>query len=301
MGITKTLQFLRQVFKYTQDQVIPDKPRSIYAKIESGKQPIRLKDIEIISENYGMSINEFFAIYNHYDDNNQIANKLKELFQKTETPEIKNDIITQYKKLSEKKDKTANELRTYIAIKRAVAPKWTEISPISNSDLDLVFSFLNDKIFYGYYHYSLLLNVSIILDDERLKTLIKKMYPIQHFELRDSETKNYASNVFLNIITAKLYKKEYKNALEYIEQAEKIDPANMNYYFRFSLQYLKNLTLYIKTRNPNYYQKIYTFISLVYDIGDLDTANKLEEEVRELTEEDITQHENLPSNWIKEH
>lgn len=304
MSVRDTLLFFRKIFGLSQEEVFPDKPRSMYTKIESEKQQLRVKDIQEISARYEISISEFFTVYGQFDEDSVWAGIINSTFDNSVSPEQKKEnkekIIDYFNQIKGKKHKSINELRYYYGIKNMFSKLWEEIDPYTEEDLNFAFDYLSTRKYHGYSHYTILMNISTHLKDDKLSEITNIMYPVKYFEYRDHKTRNTTSTIFLNMITAKLYSKEYKKAQEYIDRAHLMDKQNMNYYLKLSLLYLQNLLNYLLTNEIKYYSEIINFVKLVESIGDTQTANQIKEEIEILTNKNPNKNSDIVTNLIKD-
>nr|OUZ35790.1 hypothetical protein A5889_001266 [Enterococcus sp. 9D6_DIV0238] len=111
------------------------------------------------------------------------------------------------------------------------------------------------------------------------------MFPIKFEEKRDFTTKKFAYNILINLISMRLYAKDYEGAAKYIKLAKKQDKQNENYNFKLNLQYLSNLLNYILEGEPVYMERVYDFIHLLENAGDTLQAEQVKKEVKLLTHE----------------
>lgn len=96
---------------------------------------------------------------------------------------------------------------------------------------------------------------------------------------RSPQTKKYANVLLTNAIAMKNYATEYEKALEYIELAEQQDPDFQNYYFRFDIQYHKNIALYFIKKDTEYINKARRLIETIEEIQDIKTAKTYKREL----------------------
>ncbi|MCA5014036.1 MULTISPECIES: hypothetical protein [unclassified Enterococcus] len=160
---------------------------------------------------------------------------------------------------------------------------WKEVEGISKEDIEIIYNELsNVKYFFGF-EYKLLSNTITFFSTDQVTHLIQKAYPIDNERKRDYTTKKFAYNTLINLISITLHRKEYNLTRKYINIAKDLDKTNSNYSFRMNLKYLENLTNWIETGEPKYMQQITNFITILEDIGDLEHAKNVKDEVKNLT------------------
>lgn len=286
MNIIETLRFFRLKLKLTQREMMSKyTDPSTYSKIESGKRSLKVNELEEILGQTSINVEEFFS-FTTFDKEQQ---DFREYFYycgaHLENKSTKQKLLTYFVSLNNKEEKTLRELSNYIAIKNYFHAHWEEVDPITPQEVNNIFEDLLKKPFYLQYDYVITANLSRFFNAKQADLLVARMFPIKYEEQRDFTTKKFAYNILINLISLKLYAKDYDGAEKYIRLAKKQDKQSENYSFKLNLQYLSNLLNYIREGEPVYMERVYDFIHLLENTGDTLQADQVKKEVKILTHE----------------
>ncbi|GGD04827.1 hypothetical protein [Enterococcus wangshanyuanii] len=301
MLINDTIKFFRTMKNIPSSSMFPDHSKSYYSKLENGRSSIKINELNNVLNRLELTTSEFFF---YFDDgfDGEFVNLFRDCSIHPEDHMRKENLLKHYYSIEMAYSKNSKILAQYYSIKSHFLGKWPNIKSFSNTEKEHIINYLTEKSFYTYYDYVLFSNSIVYFDRRQTLDVTTRMLPIAWESFRDHETKKYAYTAYINIITARIYNKEYDEAKLYIEMAEKEDIKSSNYFFKFSIQYLKNMILFIETEDLVYLNKIYNFISLVEDAGDSSMANLLKEEVSNfaLKSKKISDGEIYPNTLMKD-
>lgn len=283
MNIRETLLFFRRKLKLTQKEMWPGHDTSAYSRIENGKQDIKISDLTSILDQLSISPEEFF-LYSSIDEEQK---RFRSLFQycanHLNNQSKKNELCRYYNKLKDNSQKTLKELSNYIAIKMFFSQHWVEIEAVTPTEANDIFNYLNQKHYYLQYDYALMSNTIFLMTDEQSDHLIDKVIPIEDEENRNTTTKQFAYNLITNLITLKLFNKDYEKAKKYLILAKKQNKEKQDYKYRMEVEYLNNLCSYLTKGNYQYIRKVYDYIHFLNDLGENQRSKLIEKEVEILT------------------
>lgn len=194
----------------------------------------------------------------------------------------KKKLISYYNSL-ETSQNNLKEFSNYIVIKSYSNQFWKEIDPISSQEVQETAQYLIKKDYYQHYDYVIICNMIRFFDFKQQDLIITRAIPIADENQRDHITKNFAYTTITNLITSRIYAKDYNGAKKYIIFANKQDMTGSNYNYRMNLQYLHNLLQYLLTGNHKYMEHVYNFVRLLENIGDTLQAEILKKEIKFLT------------------
>lgn len=296
MDIPNAIKIFRLKKGYKQSDLKIFKTPSTLSRFENGERDLKVKDLEKIIDQLDVGYIEFFVQANK----NSFKNKVQRAT-KFPDDELNRDYLLNkyYKKEFQFSNKT-KQLAYYYTIKIFFQKKWN-LDRITSVELEHIFNNLISLEYLGFYEYLLFLNTIYFFDKHKTISIINKFFPLQSEDLMDPDTRRYAYFGLINAITKQTYDRDYKTALEIVELAEKVCTDNTHYYFRFSIQYFKNIINYRKTQDIKYLNKVYTYVDLIKDIGDFDMAEELEKEVKILMfSDDIVDTNEIDPTLIKE-
>ncbi|WP_086313396.1 hypothetical protein A5821_000875 [Enterococcus sp. 7F3_DIV0205] len=286
MNIIDTLRFFRLKLKLTQKEMMPDyTDPSTYSKIESERRSLKVSELEEILSHISVNAEEFFNFATFDKEQQDFRKYFYYCANHLENKSTKQKLLNYYFSLKSKQDKTLRELSNYIAIKNFFHDHWPEIDEISSEEITNTLEELLNKSFYLQYDYVITSNLIRFFNAKEADLLVAKMFPIKYEEQRDFTTKKFAHNILINLITLRLYAKDYNGAEKFIKLAKKQDKQNENYNFKLNLQYLTNLLNYLLDGEPVYMERVYDFIHLLENAGDINHANNVKKEVKMLTHE----------------
>lgn len=284
MNIGDTLRFFRTKLKISQKDMTPEyMDASAYSRIEGNVRSIKLDELQNIFEKTGIHSSEFFRFY----DLDYRQTKFKELYiycaTHLENKSKKNKLIDYYYKLKSNNHKNSTELSNYIAIKNFFGPHWDEVEEITQQEVDHIFSIIINKKFYLHHDYVLISNIVRLFSAKQTDLIVPRIIPIPFDKNRNIETKKFAHNTLINIISLKLYAMDHSGAEKYIKLAKKQNKLETDYNFKLNLQYLNNLLQYLMTGEMVYIERVHDFIHILEDIGDDLHADQVKKEVKILT------------------
>lgn len=283
MNISETLLFFRRKLKLTQKEMWPGHDTSAYSRIENGKQDIKMSDLVSVLDQMSISPEEFF-LYSSIDEEQK---RFRSLFQycanHLNNQTKKNELCRYYNKLENNSQKKLKDLSNYIAIKIFFSQYWEEISKVSTIELEDIFHYLDQKSYFLQYDYALMSNTIFLMNETHSDILISKAIPLEDEENRNTTTKQFAYNLITNLITIKLYNRDYEKAKKYLRLANKQNVKNQDYQYRMNIEYLSNLYSYLTKGNYQYIRKVYDYIHFLDDLGENQQSKMIEKEVEVLT------------------
>ncbi|MGX7245263.1 helix-turn-helix domain-containing protein [Enterococcus quebecensis] len=296
MNIIDTLRFFRLKLKLTQKEMMPEYiDPSTYSKIESERRALKINELEEILSHISVNSEEFFRFATFDKEQQDFRKYFYYCANHLENKSTKQKLLSYYFSLKNKEEKTLRELSNYIAIKNFFHDHWDEVEELTQKEIASTLDGLLNKSFYLQYDYAITNNLIRFFNAKEADLLITKMFPIKYEEQRDFTTKKFAHSILINLITLKLYAKDYEGAEKYIRLAKKQDKQNENYNFKLNLQYLTNLLNYLLEGEPVYMERVYDFIHLLENAGDVTHATNVKKEVKMLTHE--RDSENLLNNY----
>lgn len=279
MNISNAIKSLRRKRKIRQVDIAEN--NSYASKIENGKKKLWVDELEEIIESLNTNYLEFYHYAALSDYENHFSSRINQVNQRPTDEQLKDYFLKKYYQDNFQFSDSNKELAYYYSTKIHFSDLWN-LQEITEKEKKHIFEHLVKCSFYGYYEYLLYMNVITVLSFEQGKELTDLMYPIIDENLRDPDTLKYALTGLLNFITQQLYDRRYQEAKKYIQLAETVDTDKKDYYYRFSLQYLKNILTFCETGDSSYLIKASQFIELLKDIGDQKIASLLEKEMKQL-------------------
>ncbi|MEI5993273.1 helix-turn-helix transcriptional regulator [Candidatus Enterococcus mansonii] len=273
MDVGKTIRFFRKQLNFRQKELVSKHMEtSSISRIEKGEQSLKVEALVEILNTMSLTTEEFFAKC-LMDDS---RDKWRVLFYScTENPKdgvAKRELLEYYEAIKTKaKARTLKELSNYFSIKLYFSRIWAEVDSITEQELDDTFNYLLAKKYYQQYDYMIINNIILLMKDDQQEYLISKIIPIKDEEFRNTEVKRYARSTLVNIITSKIYKKDFIQAKEYLSKAENFDKSSADYSFTLNIEYLKNLLGYLITGEAVYMKNIHTYIYMLEFVGDRQT------------------------------
>ncbi|MEI5992448.1 hypothetical protein A5881_004004 [Enterococcus termitis] len=273
---TDALKFLRTENNLKQKEMIigSQNDNSLYSRLETGKLKIKIEHIEQICDHLDLAPSEFMAFAKIDTDFLEYKDRLNKAINRHTDVLVKEMVLKDYYRLKNiNPDQVSmKELAFLYTYKNNLHKLWYEVDKITPEDTNFIVKKLSEKNFFTMYDYILALNTINYMDRKQADTIVKLMIPIKYKEQRTMQTKKYANVLITNIISFEIYQMEYEQALEYIELAEKQDPTFQSYYFRFDIQYHKNLALYFLKKDTKYIDTARKLISSIEEIQDIETA-----------------------------
>lgn len=281
MEIYEILRFYRKKLGFTQKEILPDVDPSVYSRIESGKQELKINDLKTILNSMSISPKEVFSI-TALDEEQQ---KFKILFhfcvKNLGDQDKKQLLIGYYHKISSK-NKNLRELSNYIAIKSYFVRFWDEINEITSEELDYIYSLIMNKNYHQHYDFVLIRNIIRFLDKNKADLIIARFFPTNQKQLEEPLVKDSMYYILINAISTRICEKDYDEARRYIHLAKMQDKERKNLNYRINLKYLENLLDYITIGDYQYMESIQEYIHILKDIGDSFTAEQIKTEVKDV-------------------
>ncbi|MBO0440839.1 helix-turn-helix domain-containing protein [Candidatus Enterococcus ikei] len=283
MNIGKTISFFRKRLKFRQKELVNDHMESSsISRIEQGKQSLKVEALIEILNKMSLTTEEFFA--KCLIDKTQ--DEWKKLFYKcAENPNnesTRKELIFYYEKIKNK-EKSLKELVNYYSVKLYFSKFWTEIDSVTEQELDEAFNYLKSKEYYQQYDYILISNIILLMKNSQQEYLLSRTIPIEDESARTNEVKKIVCQILINLITSRIYRKDFVGAKRYLKNTEALDISRTDYRLALNIEYLKNLLGYLITGEAFYMKNIQTYIILLEFVGDEQTLKAIKEEVKILT------------------
>ena len=279
MEIYEILRFFRKKLGYTQKEILPDVDPSVYSRLESGKQELKINDLKKVLNSMSLSPEEVFSI-TALDEDQQ---KFKSLFyfcvQNLIDQDKKQLLISYYHNISSK-NKNLRELSNYIAIKSYFARFWDEIDAITSEELEYIYSHVMNKIYHQHYDFVLIRNIIRFLDKDKADLIIARFFSANQEQLEETAINDSMYYILINAISTRICEKDYDEARQYIHLAKMQDKGRKNLNYWINLKYLENLLDYITIGDYQYMERIQEYIHILKDIGDSFTAEQIKTEVK---------------------
>ena len=283
MYVGETISFFRKKLDFKQkDLVNSHMETSSISRIEQGIQSVKVDALIGILDKMSLTVEEFFSRCQVDQAQDEWKTLVYNCIDEPDNMDAKNALISYYKMLKNKK-KTLKEQANYFSIKMYFSRIWPEIAPISDLELEELYDYLKVKKYYQQYDYMIINNTILLMKDKQQEFIFSRIIPIQDEDLRNDEVKRVARQIIINLITSKIYRKDFVGAKKYLQKTETLDRSNKDYYFALNVEYLKNLLGYLITGEAFYMKNIHTYINLLEFIGDKQTLDAVKEEVKILT------------------
>ncbi|PZL72640.1 hypothetical protein CI088_10065 [Enterococcus plantarum] len=283
MNIGETLYYFRKNRNMKQREILDYSSSSIYSKIESNRQEIRLSELIYFLKKTEITEEEFFE----YIDLDEEQKKFRKLFKKcSQNPKdqiLKKKLCSydfDWQNVSEKK---LQELSNYVVMHLYFSKYWYNISPLTQEQIRYIYELLNSKSVYFQYDYILLANTIFLFTTDQSKNLFMKVFPLKKEQILSNTTKSFISSIMNNMITKSLRNKDYNNAKFYVSIAKEQEDKVNDIAYKIIINYLENLTKHMITGKYAYLEKVYDCIKILKDIREFELANSIELEVESLT------------------
>lgn len=282
MEIEEALYFFRKNKGLKQKEILNYTDNSVYSRIENGKKILKYSELRTILKRLSVPLAEF----SEYLDDDLEQKKFRHLLNQCSAykinSEAKKELIDYYSTITFSSSLESSLMSNYIGLKLLFYPSWEEIDPIKQSELSTIFNLLNNKSYFFQYDYALLAHTIFLFDKEKRQCLAKKALPIKNMHLRNTATKEFIKNMINNLITTCLREEEYEESFYYLSLANDQSEASHDLSYVIVLNYLTNLTHYLKSKYPIYKQKIEDTINYLNSIGEKRFALSIEKEVTAL-------------------
>ncbi|MGX7244254.1 helix-turn-helix domain-containing protein [Enterococcus quebecensis] len=283
MSVGKTIRFFREQLDFMQKELVNKHVEaSSISRIEKGTQGIKIDALFEILNTMSLTREEFFAKCL----TDQTQDEWKKLFYKcAENPnnELARKELVSYYETIRNQEKSLKELVNYFSVKIYFSKLWKEIDPVTEQELDEAFNYLKAKTYYQQYDYTLISNIILLMKDNQQEYLLSRTVPIQDESSRTNEVKKIVCQVLINLITSRIYRKDFVGAKRYLQKTETLDISKTDYRLALNIEYLKNLLGYLITGEAFYMKNIQTYIILLEFVGDNQTLEAIKEEVKILT------------------
>ncbi|MGK9308730.1 helix-turn-helix transcriptional regulator [Melissococcus plutonius] len=245
MNTLETLKFFRKLNKLTQKEMLNN--QSKYRRIETQETTLSFDDWILLLQKLEITPKEFFAVAeNSYDTKVAFIKKqYKKCCKDPYTTDEKNKLLKDFEQLNNNENKSLTELSIYINIKMYFHDLWEEVPVVNQKDIEIIQNKLENKYFYSHHCYQLFTNTALYFNNDTIDLFMKKMYPIEHINNRDTSTLYMAYLIYPNLATKFLFEKNYKKAEYYINQGQTQLLMNNYPYIKLQLTYLKNTLNYL--------------------------------------------------------
>lgn len=277
MEIHDVLKIFRKNFGFTQKEILTDVDPSVYSRIESGKQDLKVNDLKKIMNTLSLSPEEVFSKAPWDEEQRYYQALFAYCTENLQNQSRKKELVAHYVKLS-KKSKSLREFSNYFAIKSYFSQKWSEIDSVTPKEVKDLYQLLVNKEYYQHYDYILTRNVMRFLEKEQADLLIKQIFLSSKGQSTPMNDSQYY--ILINAATSRIYEKEYLLARKYVQMAKKQDKQRKNLNYRINLKYLENLLDYLTIGDYQYMQRIQEYIHLAKDIGDIDLAQQISNDIK---------------------
>lgn len=280
MNVGETIGFFRKKLKFMQKELVNSHMESSsMSRIEQGKQAVKVDALIEILDIMSVTTEEFFARCQIDRSQKELKTLLYKCAEDVTNNTTKKELLSYYNTIKNK-HKSLKELSNYIGIKLYFSRFWQEIDSISEQDLYELFQYLKTKEYYQQYDYVIISNIILLVTDDQQNYLISRAIPIQDESLRNDALKKVACQILINLVTSKIYKKDFVGAKRYLQKSEAFDSSKADYRFALNVEYLKNLLGYLTTGEAFYMKNIHMYINLLEFVGDKQTLNAVKEEVK---------------------
>lgn len=282
MKVEEALYFFRKNKNLKQKEILTYTDTSVYSRIENGKKLLKFSELRDILERFSVPLVEF----SEYLDDDLEQKYFRSLLQKYKVndrdPQMKKELLAYYHTLNFSEAMTIERMSNYVVIKTLLSSRWTEISPLKQSELDIIFHLLHAKEYFFQYDYALLSHTIFLFEQSKIDSLIKKALPVKNMNLRNTATKEFIKNMVNNLITMLLRKKEYELSSYYLTlAASQLDEIH-DLSYKVVLNYLKNLTQYLSTGKKQYKSAIFESIDYLTKVGEHNLAVSIQTEVESI-------------------
>lgn len=277
MEINEALKFFRKKLGFTQKEILPEGDASVYSRIESGKQELKVADLKKIMETLSLTPEEVFSMAPLDKEQKEYLKIFYFCAEHLNHSGSKKKLLTYYTELKHK-NKNLREWSNYIAIKNCFSLQWQEIENPSIEEVAEIYQYLIKKSSFQYYDLRIIMNLTRFFESKQIDDLMEKI--IQYSRNPNGRyPNNPIFNIFINVITIRVYEKNYESAKKYIRLAKSYDEERQDFYYRINIKYLENLVNYLESSDYHYLQQIYQYIDLLKDIK-VPLAEQIETEVK---------------------
>ncbi|MGM0220186.1 helix-turn-helix domain-containing protein [Enterococcus sp. AZ126] len=292
MNIQETLKYFRKKLQFRQKDVLQEMDSSVYSRIESGHRELKLTELTTYLDTLSLLPEEFFSLSPLNAEQQAFNSLFFHCSKDIRNSKLKKSMLQYYKNLQNKSVKTLREKSNYLVIRNYFAQFWKEIDKLTTEEATEVCEQLLKKSYYQYYDYTIVMNLIRFFDKKKTDKLVHKMLLQQQNPTK--QIRQRCTHILLNLITMRIYEKDFDGAKKYIYLAKKQDPTKINLHFQINLKYLENLLTYQLTGNYDCMQRIQEYIHLLKDIGDYSLAEQIEAEIK-LVVHNILDHTNQSS------
>lgn len=283
MNIGETISFFRKKLNFRQKELVNDYVESSsISRIEQGDQSIKVDALIEVLNIMSLTVEEFFGKCLIDKSQDEWRTLFYYCAEDPEKDSTKKELIRYYNSVK-MKNKSLKELVNYFNIKLYFSRLWDEIDSVSTQELDQLFNYLKFKEYYQQYDYMIISNTIILMRDDQQEYLLSRAIPIQDEISRTEDIKKNAYQILINLITSRIYRKDFVGAKKYLQKTETLAISKTDYRLALNIEYLKNLLGYLITGEMFYMKNIQTYIILLEFVGDEQTLKAVKEEVKVLT------------------
>lgn len=302
MNFFESLSFIRRKLNISQGDMLENTSHSTYSRIESGKRQMKLEQLKLISDKFGMNLKELLEFSNIDTEYEQFLNLFRICADDPNNESNKNKLLKLYFPEKDINIMNSFELTYYYCIKSYLGAKWPDINTPTIKDTEFIIKYLTEKNFYTQKEYQIAMNILNHLPINNRIEIVDKMYPVLLPEKRTDSLKRYANHMVTNLISSCIYELEYETALKYVQLAENTMDFSVDYYLRLNILYHKNILLRYLKQDTLYIERAREIIKIMYAISDPETAKQFETELNNLTTnpKHYMKNEDYPRTIVKE-
>lgn len=302
MNFFESLSFIRRRLNLSQGEMLENTSHSTYSRIESGKRQMKLEQLKLIADKFGMNLKELLEFSNIDTEYEKFVNFFRNCAEEPDNESNKEKLITTFFPKKKLHDMNSYELTYYYSIKGYMGTKWPEIGIPTAKDLEFIDNYLSGKSFYTQKDYHIAMNIINHFPLKQRTKIVEKMYPVILPEKRTDSLKKYANHMVTNLISSCIYELEYEIALKYVELAENTMDFSVDYYLRLNILYHKNVLLRYLKQDTLYIERAREIIKIMYAISDPSTAEQFETELNNLDKDPkyYSDNKSYPRTIVKE-
>lgn len=262
-----------------------------YSRVERGVRKIDFEQIVGVLGNLSVSMEEFITVYVRPEIEENVRFYFRRLFKSRPSESADNEIIALYKNLANRyPDLKFDELGVYFDIKAYFHQEYPDkVGAITLEELDFIvtkFKRTRRKRFFSE-DYRLISHTIMNMEKEHIEEIFETIFPIENDIFLTEQSRRFLSLMFLNSITPMLKAKEYETVKKLLDLAEEHTFLyEDSYYYRLNLTYLKNMFLFLTTRELKCLEEVTTFVKMLDSLGEENNARLIRQEIKGLLEDE---------------